>query len=88
MNIGFMVAVGLSYLVGGYLLRSLATPEYTLPVFGTMRSWQVVFLIMAVPDLLLGLLILFTVHEAKRRGRRRSDAGKPNGVTYKEVFHI
>ncbi len=31
MNIGFMVAVGLSYLVGGYLLRSLATPEYTLP---------------------------------------------------------
>ncbi len=35
----------------------------------TMRSWQVVFLIMAVPDLLLGVLILFTVHEAKRRGR-------------------
>jgi MFS family permease len=69
MNIGFMVAVGLSYLVGGFLLRSLATPEYTLPVFGTLRSWQVVFLILAVPDLLLGLLVLTTVLEAKRRGR-------------------
>jgi len=87
MNIGFMVAVGLSYLVGGYLLRSLATPEYTLPVFGSMRSWQVVFLIMAVPDLLLGILVLFTVHEAKRRGRTAPVAGvKSEGVSYREVF--
>jgi len=87
MNIGFMVAVGLSYLVGGYLLRSLATPEYTLPVFGSMRSWQVVFLIMAVPDLLLGILVLFTVHEAKRRGRTAPAAGvKSEGVSYREVF--
>jgi MFS family permease len=68
MNIGFMVAVGLSYLVGGFLLRSMATPEYTLPVFGTLRSWQVVFLILAIPDLLLGMLVLTTVLEAKRRG--------------------
>ncbi len=87
MNIGFMVAVGLSYLVGGYLLRSLATPEYTLPVFGAMRSWQVVFLIMAVPDLLLGVLILFTVHEAKRRGRvATTNQAHSDGVSYKEVF--
>lgn len=68
MNIGFMVAVGLSYLVGGFLLRSMATPEYTLPLFGTLRSWQVVFLILAIPDLLLGLLVLTTVLEAGRRG--------------------
>ena len=68
MNIGFMIAVGLTYLVGGFLLRSLSTPEYTLPVVGTLRSWQVVFLIMAVPDIVLGLLVLFTVHEPARRG--------------------
>jgi len=68
MNIGFMIAVGLTYLVGGFLLRSLGTPEYTLPVVGTLRSWQVVFLIMAVPDILLGLLVLTTVLEPARRG--------------------
>ncbi len=89
MNIGFMIAVGLSYLIGGFLLKSLATPEYTLPVVGTLRSWQVVFLIMAVPDLLLGLLILFTVHEAKRRGRPAiaGSATAPMGksVTYADV---
>jgi MFS family permease len=90
MNIGFMIAVGLSYLIGGFLLKSLATPEYTLPVVGTLRSWQVVFLIMAVPDLLLGLLILFTVHEAKRRGRPASaaaaTASPARGVTYADVI--
>lgn len=78
MNIGFMFAVGLSYLVGGYLLRSLATPEYTLPFFGTLRSWQVVFLILAAPDLLLGLLVWFTVLEPKRRGARTGSA--PNSL--------
>jgi MFS family permease len=87
MNIGFMIAVGLSYLVGGLLLRSLATPEYTLPVLGTMRSWQVVFVILAVPDLLLGLLMLLTIYEPKRRGRMAPvTGGKPDAVTYLHVF--
>ncbi len=79
MNIGFMVAVGLTYLVGGFLLRSLSTPEYTLPVVGTLRSWQVVFLILAVPDLLLGLLVLFTVLEPNRRGQAEGSAGTSKG---------
>lgn len=87
MNIGFMIAVGLSYLVGGFLLRSLAVPEYTLPVVGTLRSWQVVFLILALPDLLLGLLVLFTVLEPKRRGRPAAmPVASAPGVTYGAVF--
>jgi len=68
MNIGFMLAVGLVYILGGTLVRSLTTPEYTLPVIGTLRSWQVVFLIIAIPDILLGLLVLFTIFEPARRG--------------------
>ncbi|HTU65559.1 MAG TPA: MFS transporter [Steroidobacteraceae bacterium] len=78
MNIGFMIAVGLTYLVGGTLIRSLSTPEYTLPVVGTLRSWQVVFLIMAVPDVLLGLLVLTTIHEPARRGA--AAAARVNGI--------
>jgi len=79
MNIGFMVAVGLTYLVGGFLLRSLSTSEYTLPIVGTLRSWQVVFLILAIPDLLLGFLVLFTVLEPKRRGMVDGSAGSTKG---------
>lgn len=86
MNIGFMFAVGLSYIVGGWLLESLKTPEYTLPIVGTLRSWQVVFLILAVPDILLGVLVLFTVHEAKRRGRPAAVGAVANDVSYARVF--
>ena len=80
MNIGFMLAVGLSYLVGGYLFRAMSAPEYTLPVVGTLRTWQVVFLIMAVPDLILGLLVWFTVLEPKRRGRSITGSSPKRGI--------
>jgi MFS family permease len=87
MNIGFMFALGLVYLVGGYLIRSLVTPEYTLPLIGTLRSWQVVFLIIAIPDLLLGLLMLFTVHEPKRRGLpAQAGAAAKSPFDYTEVL--
>jgi MFS family permease len=88
MNIGFMVAVGLAYLVGGYLIRSLATPEYTLPLLGTMRSWQVVFVILAIPDLILGFLVLFTVLEPARRGLvvAAAPATVKSALDYTQVF--
>lgn len=87
MNIGFMFAVGLSYIVGGSLLEALKVPEYTLPIVGTLRSWQVVFLILAAPDLLLGILVLFTVYEAKRRGRSAAAPSAPAGdASYAKVF--
>lgn len=70
MNIGFMVALGLSYILGGTLIFALQkVPILSLPLLGDLHPWQVVFLILAVPDLVLGLLMLFTVHEPKRRGR-------------------
>ncbi len=89
MNIGFMLALGLAYILGGYLVRSLATPEYTLPLLGTMRSWQVVFVILSVPDLVLGMLVLFTVLEASRRGPLADRTSKPTikvALDYRQVL--
>jgi MFS family permease len=83
MNIGFMIAVGFSYVIGGFLLRSLkATPEITLPVFGTLASWQFVFLLLAIPDLVLGFLVLFTLREPKRREAARV---QEESVTFVDV---
>jgi len=88
MNVGFMFALGLAYLVGGYLVRALATPTYTLPIVGELRSWQVVFLILAIPDLILGLLVMFTVLEPKRRGRTAgtSQPTLASAYSYTRVF--
>jgi hypothetical protein len=59
-----------------------------VPFFGTLRSWQVVFLLLAIPDLLLGLLVLFTVLEPKRRGRmaKTAAAATTAAATYRDVF--
>jgi MFS family permease len=70
MNFGFTSGTGLALLLGGTLIAALAQmPEPSLPLVGAVRPWQLVFLIMAVPDLLLGIIMLTTVYEPPRRGR-------------------
>jgi MFS family permease len=70
MNFGFTSGTGLALLLGGTLIAALsAMPDTTLPLIGQVRPWQLVFLVMAIPDLILALLMLTTVHEAPRRGR-------------------
>jgi MFS family permease len=71
MNIGFMFGLGAAMLLGATLLGAIAgVPDLTLPLLGTLRPWQFVFLVLAIPDLLLALLMLATVAEPKRRGMR------------------
>jgi MFS family permease len=85
-----MCGLGLAYLIGGKLVGSLSTPEYTLPLLGTMRSWQVVFVILAIPDLVLGLLVLFTVVEPARRGQvpGASAPTVKDALNYSQVFRF
>jgi len=45
-----------------------ATPHVTVPVLGTIHSWQLTFMIVGIPGLLVALL-LRTVIEPRRRGR-------------------
>ncbi len=70
MNFGFTSGTGIALLLGGTLIAALAKMgDPTLPLVGAVRPWQLVFLVMAIPDLLLGCLMLTTVYEPPRRGR-------------------
>jgi MFS family permease len=42
-----------------------------LPILGHAQPWQLVFLVCAVPGLLLALVLAFTVREPQRRNRQR-----------------
>ena len=65
---GIFLGVGLAYIVGGEVVAALeVTPEITLPLVGTLRSWQGVFLAVGLPGLLVALWIS-TVREPARRG--------------------
>ncbi|MFO1400292.1 MAG: MFS transporter [Steroidobacteraceae bacterium] len=97
MNIGTVYGAALALLVGATLLVALrATPTLTLPLVGTVRSWQVIFMITAIPDFLLALLMLTTVLEPPRRGRPAATAatdatdaaGTVRPVPVREVFRF
>ena len=90
MNIGTVYGAALALLIGATLLVALrATPTLALPLVGTVRSWQVIFMITAVPDFLLALLMLTTVLEPPRRGRPAALAGATSrAVPVREVFHF
>lgn len=65
--IGWPLGIGLALIVGGLVIGAIADhPLYTLPLLGTVKSWQVCFLLIGPPGLLVALLAL-TVREPPRR---------------------
>ncbi|GFE79831.1 MFS transporter [Steroidobacter agaridevorans] len=69
-GLGATLGSGCAYFFGGVIVDLVAhTETIVVPVLGTMRSWQAVFLIVGLPGLLLGFLI-FTLPEPVRRGLR------------------
>lgn len=72
--IGFVSAApfigqGLANILGGPLIDYLeSVPNVHLPVIGEVFSWQMVFIVIGLPGLLVGLLVL-TTREPKREGR-------------------
>ena len=68
LNIGFVVGTGFSLVVGGLIIGFLAaSPTYDLPLVGTIRSWQLVFIAVGLPGLIAAALMM-TVAEPARRG--------------------
>jgi MFS family permease len=74
-NIGITIGAGTALLLGGIVVGAVshAGASYTLPLFGEVRAWQMVFIVTGAPGILLPLLLL-TFREPKRRGLLRSNA--------------
>lgn len=64
---GAFVGAGLAFVIGGAVIQAITTaPEVTLPIVGTIRSWQAAFFIVGLPGLLVAGL-MFTIREPVRR---------------------
>lgn len=87
MNIGFVYGIAASMLFGGTLIALVSgMTGLSLPGIGELRPWQLIFLIMALPELLLALLMVTTLPEPKRRGVRAAGANRPKVVPLRELF--
>ncbi len=63
------IGSGLAYFISGVTVDAVSgLAEPALPMVGTIRPWQVVFLVVGIPGLIIALLVALTVREPKRRG--------------------
>ncbi|WP_126174032.1 spinster family MFS transporter [Altericroceibacterium xinjiangense] len=67
-GIGTVAGSGVALLVGGWLIGWLTEigPQ-TFPLLGTLRPWQMTFLIVGLPGVLWALVLVATVPEPPRR---------------------
>ena len=71
----------IAFLVGGWVIGLFGTTGVIeVPILGPMRPWQVAFIAVGLPGVLVSLAMT-TVPEPKRRG----SLNKANGVTLKET---
>ena len=81
-NSGFLGGQALSLLFGGVLLGLLAhVAPIDLAGIGTIRNWQLVFMMLGVPGLLVAAVFWITVPEPRRKGSTR-----PGGYPLREVI--
>jgi MFS family permease len=81
-SLGSFIGGGMAFLIGGYvigLLKQMAT--VTIPAIGTIRSWQITFLIVGLPGILIALLFILTVRNPQRKGLTRDAAGQQERVS-------
>jgi MFS family permease len=68
LSMGFTAGVALATVVGGAVVQALGgSTEFELPLIGTVRMWQMVFLVVGLPGLAAAGLMA-TVLEPRRRG--------------------
>lgn len=68
LNFGFVAGQGLALLAGGAAILWIASwPPIELPGIGLLRDWQLVFIVVGVPGLIVAALMM-TVKEPIRRG--------------------
>lgn len=69
-QVGAVTGSGLAFFIVGWIIETLEGSEpLTLPYFGDLFLWQEIFLYVALPGL-LGVLLMRTVKEPRRRGSK------------------
>ena len=89
MNIGFMFGLGAAMLLGATLLGAISgAPHLIVPLIGSVRPWQFVMLVLAIPDLVLACLMFATVAEPRRRGLRNAAAAATHTIALMPLHEV
>ncbi len=81
-SMGVYIGAGLALIIGGAVIARLPVETMVLPLLGVMRPWQVVFVAVGLPGVLVALLMM-TVREPMRR----HDESFAVKIPLSQVFH-
>ncbi len=78
--IGNLLGASLALIIGGAVREAVAGTLVSVPVFGPMEGWRIVFLMLGIPGIIFALLV-FTIKEPVRRGLMRGADGQVSKPT-------
>ncbi len=84
--LGVPIGTGLASLIGGPLVHAftISGTEATLPLIGTLKAWQAVFIAVGLPGLGLAALTLIVVREPQRR--QNATMGDTDSSTFADTL--
>ncbi|MBP01992.1 MAG: MFS transporter [Rhodospirillaceae bacterium] len=83
---GAFIGAGMAFIIGGAVISIVAnTPELTLPIIGTIKSWQLSFFLIGLPGLIVAGL-MYTIKEPVRRYTEENKVG--NGASDAENISV
>lgn len=86
-SIGSFIGGGTAFLVGGYVISLLKDATHIqVPLFGLMKAWQVAFILVGLPGILIGIVFLLTVRDPIRKGQRVNALGQVEKVKFTDSF--
>ncbi|CAN5154136.1 MFS transporter [soil metagenome] len=77
-SLGSFLGAGLAFLVGGSIIALVSGQGPTMLMGTAYKPWQLVFLVIGAPGLILALLIWATIKEPFPAGARPGDKNVPN----------
>jgi MFS family permease len=87
-SIGLFVGGGLALVLGGAVIGALSGSESTeLPILGEVRNWQLAFIVVGAPGVLLTLLFMLTVEEPARQGVVASASSDADSGQLRRFLH-
>ncbi|MEV5537086.1 MFS transporter [Saccharopolyspora shandongensis] len=86
-SLGSFIGGAAAFIIGGYVINLLKSVDtVALPLVGEVRAWQLTFLIVGLPGLLLALLVFLTVRDPGRKGLKHTADGGVQKVALRNVF--
>ena len=86
---GSFLGAGLAYIIGGLVVDYVASLDTVdIPFIGQLRAWQLAFIVVGLPGVLLALLVM-TLREPARRGLLGDEPGTaPKSIPIKDILRF